>query len=87
MNKEIKLKIDKHWFEKVEQGKKRFEVRLGDKNIKEGDVLILLEKNEEGKLTGKKIKKNVDSVLNLKDIDYWSYGDVARNGFIVASLS
>ena len=87
MTKEIILKLDKKWFKKVESGKKRFEVRLGDKNIKEGDVLVLLEKDETGKLTGKKLKKNVDSVLNLKEIDYWSYGDVARNGFIVASLS
>ena len=87
MVKEIKLKLDTHWFDKVKKGKKKFEVRLGDKNIEEGDILVLLEKDKKKGLTGREIRKKVDSILNLRDIDYWPQEEVKEHGFVIASLS
>jgi len=40
---EIKKKIWPKYFELVKSGKKKFEVRLADFRIKEGDILILEE--------------------------------------------
>lgn len=39
----IKKKIWPKFFEEVKSGKKKFEVRVADFNIKEGDTLILEE--------------------------------------------
>jgi len=41
--KTIKKKIWTEYFELIESGKKRFELRLADFDIKEGDILILQE--------------------------------------------
>ena len=38
----IKKKIWQEYFELVKSGKKRFELRLADFDIKEGDFLVLL---------------------------------------------
>jgi len=68
---EIKKKIWPKYFELVKSGKKKFEVRLADFRIKEGDILILEEwdpKTE--KYTGRKIKKKVKYVLKFKLNDF-----------------
>ena len=59
MVKEIKLKTDFKFFKEIFDNNKNFEVRLDDKNIKEGDILVLLEKKD-SKLTGREIRKKVN---------------------------
>ena len=39
----IKKKIWPKYFEQVKTGKKKFELRLADFNLKKGDVLVLKE--------------------------------------------
>ncbi len=46
----IKKKIWPEFFESVESGKKKFEVRVADFEIKEGDTLVLEEWNTKMKL-------------------------------------
>lgn len=60
----IKKKIPPDYFELVQSGKKRFELRLNDFNIKEGDTLVLEEWDPKTKeYTGRKIEKEIDYVL------------------------
>lgn len=48
----IVKKILPEWFEKVASGEKKFELRLADFDIKEGDTLRLEEWAEDGAATG-----------------------------------
>ena len=63
----IKKKIWPEFFKLVHSGKKRFELRVADFDVKEGDTLILEEWNPETKeYSGRKIEKKVDFVLKFK---------------------
>lgn len=66
----IKKKIGPKYFNLVKSGKKRFELRLADFDIKESDSLVLEEWNPETRqYTGRRIEKKVNFVLrfNLDD--------------------
>ena len=66
----IKKKTWPEYFELIKSGKKRFDLRLADFKIEEGDILVLEEYNpKKKKYTGRKIKKKVKYVLkfNLDD--------------------
>lgn len=56
------LKILPKWFEDVAAGKKNFEIRYNDRNFKIGDILIL-EEYEDGKYTGRRVKRKVNYIL------------------------
>ena len=73
-------------FEKIKSGKKKFEIRLGNLNVNNGDTLILKEKNKDGQETGRKIKKKVGFVIKTKDLDYWSNKDIDKFGFVIIQL-
>ncbi len=86
MNK-IELKVDKEYFEKILSGDKNFEIRLGDRNFLEGDVLVILEKDPGTKeLTGRKTEKIVTYVRNTKDINHWSKEDVEKYGLQIIAF-
>jgi len=58
------LKILPEFFEAVDKGTKRFELRYNDRDFKQWDFLILKEWNpEEGKYTGREIKKRINYIL------------------------
>lgn len=62
----IKKKIYPQYFEQVKSGKKRFEVRVADFDIEEGDELVLEEWDPETKeYTGRTLKKKVGYVLKF----------------------
>ncbi len=61
----IKKKTWPEYFELVLAGKKRFDLRVADFDIEEGDILVLEEWNPQTKeYTGRKIEKKVDYILN-----------------------
>ena len=65
------LKLQSPYFEDIESGKKRFEIRWDNKNIQRGDVCRLHQWNEvEAKYSGKTITVHVDYVAE--------FGEVAR---------
>jgi len=67
--KTIKKKIWPEYFELVKSGKKRFELRLADFDIEEGDILVLEEWNPKTKeYTGRKIEVKPNYILKF-DID------------------
>lgn len=69
--KTVTKKIDKEWFELVLSGKKKFERRVADFDIKEGDILRLEEwtTGSQRKFTGRFIEKTVIYIQkhNLKE--------------------
>jgi ASC-1-like (ASCH) protein len=80
----IKKKIWPDYFELIDSGKKRFELRLADFDIKEGDTLVLEEWNPETKqYTGRKIEKLVDYVLRFKLNDFGQKEEIEEKGLSV----
>lgn len=60
------LKIKPQFFNAIISGKKRFEIRLNDRNYQEGDEVILNEFNN-GSYTGKSIRAIITYILNHDD--------------------
>ncbi|NCT00261.1 DUF3850 domain-containing protein [Candidatus Parcubacteria bacterium] len=80
----IKKKIWQEYFELVKSGKKRFELRLADFDIKEGDFLVLKEWNPKKKeYTGRKIKRKVKYVLKFHLNDFSQKEDIEKKGLCV----
>jgi len=80
----IKKKIWPKYFEQVQSGKKRFELRLADFDIQEGDTLVLEEWNPETKeYTGRKIEKQVDFVLKFGLDDFGQKQQIEEKGLYV----
>lgn len=84
----IKKKIWPEYFDAVAEGKKKFELRLNDFEIKEGDVLILEEWNPKTKeYTGRKVEKKVTYVGKFRiDNLFWPEDEVKKKGIQVISL-
>ena len=67
----IKKKIWPKYFELISSGKKRFELRLADFDVQEGDTLILEEWNPETKeYTGRTIEKKIDYISKF-NLDFF----------------
>lgn len=89
-------KTNKKWIEKktwpemfqlVIDGKKKFDARIADFEIKEGDTLVLLEWNPKTKkYTGRKLEKKVTYVLKTKEVNFWSKEEVKKHGIQIISL-
>lgn len=73
-------------FEDILSGRKNFDVRLGDFECKEGDILILKEIDENREFTGREIRKEVKYVLKTKELGYFSEEDIEKFGFQVISF-
>ena len=84
---EIAKKINPELFELILSGKKKFEVRIEDDcKFKEGDILVLKEKDTFGNLTGRQLKKKISFILRTKDCNWWKKKDIDTYGFTVLSL-
>jgi len=80
----IKKKIWPEYFELVRSGKKRFEARLADFDIKEGDTLILEEWDPKTKqYTGRTIEKKVDYILKFNLDDFGQKKEIEEKGLYV----
>jgi len=83
----IKKKIWPQYFELVKAGKKQFELRLADFDIKEGDEILLQEWDPEKKAyTGREIKKDVKYVLKFKLDDFGQKSEVEEHGLYVIQM-
>lgn len=80
----IKKKIWPEFFELIKSGKKKFELRLADFRIKEGDVLVLEEYNpKKQEYTGRKIKKKVRYILKFNLDDFEQKKEIENRGLYV----
>jgi len=84
----VEKKIWPKYFEAVISGKKKFELRLADFEIKEGDELLLREWNPNTKeYTGRKIKKKVSYVIKTKDVDFWNKEKIDKYGYQIIQIN
>ena len=84
----VKKKIWPEYFKLVSEGKKRFELRVADFEVGEGDILILEECDPETKeYTGRKIEKKVDYVLKFKLDDFNQKEEIEKWGLYVIQLT
>lgn len=80
----IKKKIWPKYFELVKSGKKKFELRLADFKIKQGDILLLEEWNPKTKkYTGRKIKKKVNYAFKFNLDDFNQKKEIEKRGLFV----
>lgn len=80
----IKKKVSPKYFELIKSGKKKFELRLADFRIKEGDVLILEEQDPKTKeYTGRKIKRTAKYIFKFKLNDFTQKKQINKNGLYV----
>ena len=83
----IKKKIWPEYFELVLLGKKNFELRLNNFEVKEGDTLILEEWDPKIKsYTGRKIEKKVGYVLKFKLDDFGQENEIKEKGLVVIQM-
>lgn len=83
----IKKKIWPEYFELVSSGKKKFEVRLADFEVGEGDILILEEWDSKTKeYTGRSIEKKVSFVLKFNLSDFGQEEKIKENGLVVIQI-
>ena len=76
------------FFQAVLDGKKKFELRLNDFDIQEGDVLVLNEwDGEKREYTGRSIQKNVTFVGKFRiDTLFWPEEEIKEKGLQIISL-
>ena len=80
----IKKKIWPEFFELVESGKKKFELRVADFALKEGDTLVLEEWDPKIKqYTGRKITKQVKYVKKFDLDTFGQRKEIEQCGFYV----
>lgn len=80
----IKKKIWPEYFKIVKSGKKKFELRLADFKVKEGDVLILEEWNSKTKkYTGRKIKRKIKYIVKFKLDKFGQKKEIEKKGLYI----
>jgi len=84
----VKKKIWSEYFDAVVSGKKKFELRLNDFSINEGDTLVLEEWDKVARAyTGRKIEKHVTYVSKFMiDNLFWPEEEIKAKGIQVISL-
>lgn len=86
----IRKKLWKEYFDQVASGKKKYELRLNDFEIAEGDQLVLREWDKDrGEYTGREIEKRVTRVNKFKLQDlyaFWSKEDLEEKGIQIISI-
>lgn len=83
----IEKKIWPEYFQAIADGKKKFELRLADFDVQEGDALLLREWDPEIKTyTGREIEKEVSFVIKTKDLNFWTSEEIEKYGFQIISL-
>jgi len=78
----IHKKIWPKYFEEIIFEKKKFELRLADFEINEGDILVLEEwDNNKKEYTGRKIEVVATYILKTKELVFWPQEEVNKYGF------
>ena len=78
----IRKKVWPEYFEQIVSGRKKFELRLADFDMREGDTLVLEEwDNGKKQYTGRKVEVIATYILKTKDPTFWSPEDVEKYGF------
>jgi ASC-1-like (ASCH) protein len=80
----IKKKTWPYLFKLVKSGKKKFDLRLADFKVREGDTLILEEYDpKKKKYTGRKIQKKVKYVLKVNLDEFGQEKEIIKRGLYI----
>lgn len=83
----IKKKIWPEYFELVSSGKKKFELRVADFEVGEGDTLLLEEWDPKtNQYTGRKIEKKISFVLKFNLNDFGQEEVIREKGLVVIQI-
>lgn len=86
----IEKKLWSEYFDRIASGKKKYELRLNDFDISEGDVLVLKEwDRDKTEYTGREIEKHVTEVSRFKLEDIYAFNskeEVDRLGIQIISI-
>lgn len=84
----IKKKIWPGYLELIESGRKKYDFRLDDFEIKEGDTIIFEEWDPKTKkYTGRKVQKKAAYIGKLKIGDsFWTEKEIKKKGIKIISL-
>ena len=83
----IEKKVWPEYFQRILDGDKKFELRLADFDINEGDILVLKEWDPKTKeYTGRKLEKEVTYIIKTKEVEFWLKEDVDKYGFQIISF-
>jgi len=84
----ITKKVQQKYFKDLADGKKRFEVRLGDFKCKPGDTLTLLEQKQgASELTGRELDCEVLYKFNTKDIEkFYKKEAIEKHGLVILAV-
>lgn len=76
-------------FERIVSGEKRYELRLDDFEINEGDTLLLREWDPRSKeYTGRQLEKRVKHISDFKISDLpWSQEEIEEKGLKIISIN
>ncbi len=88
MSRVIEKKILPEYFEAIKNGSKKYELRLNDFEISDGDALLLKEWDSDTKsYTGREIEKNV-TYVRVFDINnlFWPKSEIEEKGFQIISF-
>lgn len=78
----IHKKVWRKYFEDIISGRKKFELRLADFEVNEGDTLVLEEWDKSKKeYTGRKAEVVATYILKTKKQIFWSAEEVEKYGF------
>lgn len=80
----IKKKIWPEYFNNIEAGKKKFELRLADFEIEEGDKLLLQEWDPETKeYTGRELEVEAKYILKFDLNKFGQKEDIEKHGLYI----
>ncbi|OGM11941.1 hypothetical protein A2W13_03005 [Candidatus Woesebacteria bacterium RBG_16_36_11] len=83
----VKKKIPPKYFDLISSGKKKFELRVADFDIKVGDMLILEEYDpKKKKYTGRKMKKKVGYKLHFSLNQFGQKDLIEKKGLYILQL-
>lgn len=83
----VKKKIWPEYFDLVSSGKKKFELRMNDFDVNEGDTIVLEEWDPKTKqYTGRKIEKKASYILKFKLNDFDQKEDIEKNGLVIIQM-
>lgn len=80
--------VDPEYFQAILDGKKHYELRLGDFEINPGDTLVLKEWFKEKKeFTGREVAKEITYIRKFKPYElYWSKEEIDKYGIQIISF-
>jgi ASC-1-like (ASCH) protein len=80
----IEKKVHPEYFGAILEGRKQFELRLADWDIKVGDTLVLREWDPKLECyTGRTLQKQVKYIVKTKDVGFFTPEAIAEHGWQV----